>query len=42
MDINGNTRYENISFSGHHYVECYVIKDDSVVQLERFLVNLTE
>ena len=42
IDINGNTRYENISFPGHHYIECYVIKDEHVIQSERFLVNLTE
>ena len=42
IDINGNTRYENISFPGHHYIDCYVIKDDYVIQSERFLVNLTE
>ena len=42
VDIYGNTRYESISFSGHHYVDCYVIKDNSIVEQDKFLVNLTE
>lgn len=42
IDYDGNRRYERISFSGHHYVECYVIKNNIVIMQERFLVNLID
>jgi len=42
LDIKGNKRCEHIAFPGHHYVECYVIKNNKVISMERFLVNLVE
>lgn len=42
IDYNGNKRYERISFVGHHYVECYIVKNNIVVNKDRFLVNLID
>ena len=40
--IEGKERHEGISFSGNHYVECYVIKDGMVVEKGKFYVNFIE
>lgn len=41
-DIYGNKRCENISFSGHHYIECYIIRNNEVIYREKFKVNLVD
>lgn len=33
-------RFENISFKGNHYVECYLIKDNKCIAKSRFNVNI--
>lgn len=40
--IEGKERHEGISFAGNHYVECYVIKDNIVVEEGKFMVNFID
>lgn len=40
--IEGKERHEGISFAENHYVECYVIKDNIVVEEGKFMVNFID
>ena len=37
-DINSDMRYETIDFEGNHYVECYLIKNNTCLASSRFNV----
>lgn len=41
-NINSDHRFEGIDFTGNHYVECYMVKNDKCIARGRFNVNIRD